>query len=524
MTPFKAPLEDILFSLRYVAQANAANEHRVNSESDDKQDSEWDEDSAAEILGHFGAFAENVLAPLNATGDQEGALLVDGRVRMPKGFNEAYQQLSNDGWQGLSAPEEFGGSGVSKLIAAGVSEIFSGANHSLQMVCNLVPGAITTLRLFATAEQQAYWIPKLASGECLSTMCLTEPAAGSDLSAIKCRATPADDGWVINGEKIFISGGDQNLSKDILHLVLARSGEAGIKGLSLFICASQAEVTVTRIERKLGLHASPTCQLLFNNAKAELIGEQGAGLLAMFKLMNHARIDVALQGVAHASNAAYQANHYAQERKQGRTADGAAAYLSDHADVQRMLDEQKIEAIGARAVCHIALKESLTNQRPALVEFLTSLCKVIGSDAGIRSADLGIQILGGYGYLTDYGLEQIWRDARITAIYEGANGIHERTLVTRGLQVGTAAEDFADLIKELSNDDSNIQERTASWLTMVQRIRSSTDPTSEAHKFSNLTRKLLQQAVWVRIADNAEHHSNGDDLKRLSRQVQVPNN
>ena len=523
MTPFKAPLDDILFSLRYVAQANAINERSVKDASasarDDAQDGDWDDDNAADILGHFGAFAEDVLAPLNATGDQEGAQLVDGRVQMPSGFKQAYSQLSNDGWQGLSAPEELGGSGVSKLIAAGVSEIFSGANHSLQMVCNLVPGAIATLRLFATAEQQAHWIPKLASGECLSTMCLTEAAAGSDLSAIKCRAAPVDDGWVINGEKIFISGGDQNLSKTILHLVLARSGGPGIKGLSLFLCASQPEISVTRIERKLGLHASPTCQMLFDNAKAELVGEEGAGLLAMFKLMNHARIDVALQGVAHASNAAYQAHHYAHERKQGRTSSGAAACLSDHADVQRMLDEQKILAIGARAICHIALKESLSNQRPALVEFLTSLCKLIGSEAGIRSADFGIQILGGYGYLTDYGMEQIWRDARITAIYEGANGIHERTLVTRGLQVGTAAEDFANLVSELSSNDSSIKERTVSWLNTVQRLRSSKDPTLDAHSFSNLTRELLQQAVWVRIAENAEYHPSGRDLARFSRRI-----
>ncbi len=506
MTPFKAPLEDILFSLRLVAQA----------------DEEWDETTATDILGHFSAFAENALAPLNATGDREGAQLIDGRVQMPKGFKEAYKQLIEDGWQGLSAPEEFGGAGVSRLIAAGVSEIFSGANHAMQMVCNLVPGAITTLRLFGTAEQQARWIPKLASGECLSTMCLTEPAAGSDLSAIKCRAEQAGESWVINGEKIFISGGDQNLSKDILHLVLARSGGPGIKGLSLFLCPAQPEVTITRIESKLGLHASPTCQMLFSDAGAELVGEEGAGLLAMFKLMNHARIDVALQGVAHASNAAYQSYHYACDRKQGRGPDGQTARLSDHADVQRMLDEQKILAIGARAMCHIALKESMKGQRPALVEILTSLCKVTGSEAGIRAADLGIQIMGGYGYLTEYGVDQIWRDARITAIYEGANGIHERTIVTRGLQSGTGAEDFADLMNELADGDSIIKEGTDRWLGVVQQLRSAKDPTSQAHNFCNLTRELFQQATWVRIAAVADHHPDTDELKRFCKSVLTP--
>lgn len=509
MTLFKAPIEDILFSLEHVAQAGGVNTFCLEEQ--------WNEATAADILNHFSGLAEEVLAPLNATGDQEGAQLVDGRVEMPKGFKEAYDQLSTDGWQGLCAPEAFGGADVSRLIAAGVSEIFSGANHSLQMVCNLVPGAIATLLEFATPEQQAHWIPKLASGACLSTMCLTEPGAGSDLSAITCRAEPSGDRWVITGEKIFISGGDQNLSDSILHLVLARSSGPGTKGLSLYLCPSQPEVIITRIESKLGLHASPTCQMQFNGASAELVGEEGAGLQAIFKLMNHARIDVALQGVAHASNAAYKAHQYAHERKQGRTPDGESACLSEHADIQRMLDEQKIHAVGARAICHIALKESLTAQRPALVEFLTSLCKIVGSEAGIRSADLGIQILGGYGYLTDYGMEQIWRDARITAIYEGTNGIHERTLVTRGLQSGSAAEDFADLMNELANDDATIKKATASWLDTVQQLRSAKDPTLESHRFSDLTRKLLQQAVWVRIAVKAEHHANGsDELRRLS--------
>ncbi len=508
MTPFKAPLEDILFSLSHVAQAGDLDE--------------WDDTEAKDILSHFSSFAEDVIAPLNATGDKEGAQLINGRVQMPNGFKEAYAQLIENGWQGLSAPEEFGGAGISKLIAAGVSEIFSGANHSLQMVCNLVPGALTTLRLFATAEQQAHWIPKLASGECLSTMCLTEPAAGSDLSAIKCRAEPAGEGWVINGEKIFISGGDQDLSESILHLVLARSGGPGIKGLSLFICQSQPQVSATRIESKLGLHASPTCQMLFSNASAELVGEEGAGLMAMFKLMNHARIDVALQGVAHASNAAYTAHHYAHDRKQGRGPDGQAAYLSDHADVQRMLDEQKILAMGARAMCHIALKESLTGQRPALVELLTSLCKVIGSEAGIRSADLGIQILGGYGYLEEYGMEQIWRDARITAIYEGANGIHERTIVTRGLKSGSGAEEFADLMNELANGDSIVKASIERWLGVVEQLRSTKESTIHAHDFSNLTRRLFQQSVWVQIASVAERHSDSNELKRLSASVLSP--
>jgi len=265
-----------------------------------------------------GTLPPGVIAPLNAVGDRQGAQLENGRVRMPDGFAAAYADLAAGGWQGLTLPEAHGGMAASPLIAAGVSEIFSGANHAMQMVCNLVPGAAAVLLRDGTAAQQADWLPKLASGEALSTMCLTEPAAGSDLSAIRCKAVRAESAWQITGEKIFISGGDQDMSDTILHLVLARSGSAGLGGLSLFLCPKQPAVTITRIEDKMGLHASPTCQMAFDAAKAELIGAEGEGLGVMFTLMNHARIDVALQGVAHAARAALIARRYAMDRVQGR--------------------------------------------------------------------------------------------------------------------------------------------------------------------------------------------------------------
>ena len=383
MTGFSAPTEDILFSLRHVADAPASKG--------------WDDDLAADILGHFADFAQEVIAPLNAAGDRQGARLENGRVRMPDGFAGAFQALADGGWQGLSAPEAFGGMAAPTLVASGVWEIFSGANHAMQMVCNLVPGAISTLMRFGSDDQQSRWIPKLVCGEVLSTMCLTEASAGSDLSAIRCKAVPCESSWRLSGEKIFISGGDQDLSDGILHFVLARTGAMsdGIRGLSLFLCPNQPGVKVTRIEEKLGLHASPTCQMLFDDAKAELIGNEGGGLKAMFTVMNHARLDVALQGVAHASQAAMIARHYANERRQGRQADGTAAHLSDHADVARMLDEQDILALSARAMCHIAFVQLEEAKEPELADFLTPLCKLYGSEAGIRAADLGIQILGG---------------------------------------------------------------------------------------------------------------------------------
>lgn len=505
MTAFVAPTEDILFSLHHVAGAGAL--------------AAWDPELAGDILGHFAGLAERVIAPLNAVGDRQHAQLVDGRVRMPDGFVAAYAQLAQDGWQGLTAPAAFGGMGVSPLIAAGVSELFSGANHAMQMVCNLVPGAIATLMKYGTAAQQNAWIPKLASGAALSTMCLTEAQAGSDLSAIRCWAENTGDGWRITGEKIFISGGDQDMSAEILHLVLARSSvaNAGMNGLSLYMCPAQPDVSVTRIEEKMGLHASPTCQLRFDGAKAELIGNEGQGLQAMFTLMNHARIDVALQGVAHASRAADIAAAYAAQRIQGRQPHGSPALLNQHADVQRMLDDQRHLALGARAMCHIALVAVETADSPALCDFLTPLCKVFCSEAGIRAADLGIQILGGYGYLNEYGLEQIWRDARICAIYEGANGIHERSIATRGLRTGGGADEFADLVTDLAHGSAPVLQRLADWQILRSAMSQTSDPLPQAHAFAQQTANLFFAAAWARIDAVAENHNSPSELRRLHR-------
>jgi Acyl-CoA dehydrogenases len=503
MIPFKAPLDDILFCLRHVAGAD-----RIP---------DWDEELAEGILEHFASFAEGVIAPLDELGDAQGCALKDGHVIMPDGFKDAFDQLAEGGWQGLTGPEEFGGMGQNALLAAGVSEIFSGANHAMQMVCNLVPGAISTLMKFGSEDQKQYWIPRLAAGETLSTMCLTEPGAGSDLSRIRTKATPSGDSWRIEGEKIFISGGDQDMSDDILHLVLARTGGEGIKGLSLFLCPSDVNgarnaVTVTRIEEKLGLHASPTCQLAFDGAYGELIGEEGAGLMAMFTMMNHARLDVSLQGVAHASRAAHIASDYAAERKQGRKADGSEAVLFDHPDVQRMLDEQKTLALGARAMTYLTMAELTLGQNRALVDFLTPLCKVFCTDAGIRAADLGIQVLGGYGYLTEYRVSQTWRDARITSVYEGANGIHAIATATRGLRASEGPDAFARLIEDLASGNADCLALLSDW--QGERAGMSEGAIEKAHDFMALTCELLFRAVWCKLAATEE-----PEMTRLARRV-----
>ncbi|WP_353471277.1 acyl-CoA dehydrogenase family protein [Salipiger sp. H15] len=493
MIPFQAPTDEILASLRLFAGDTPG----------------WDADLTQEITGHFAAFAEGVLAPLNGPGDRQGCALENGRVRMPEGFGAAYAELAESGWQGLTAPEEFGGQALDHLTAAAVSEIFSGANHALQMVTGLVPGAISTLLAHGTPEQQTTCIPRLTSGEWLSTMCLTEAGAGSDLSRIRCKATRDGDGWKIEGQKIFISGGDQDMSQGILHLVLARTGapEDGVKGLSLFLCPSHADgarnaIIVTRIEEKLGLHASPTCQMEFDGATAELIGTEGRGLAAMFTMMNHARLDVALQGVAHATRAFAIAAAYAAERRQGRTPEGAAALLTDHPDVTRMLSAQQDLARTARGMCHVALAELEKGTAPALVEFLTPLCKIYATEAGIRSADLGIQILGGYGYLEEYGVAQVWRDARITSIYEGANGIHALTLATRGLKLegGAAIGQFAALVARLAGDEPGVLAASEAWRARATALAASADPRAEAHGFAEETAALLARAIRLRLA------------------------
>jgi alkylation response protein AidB-like acyl-CoA dehydrogenase len=511
MIPFASPTDDILFSLGAVARAE-----RLDN---------WDADLAQEILTQFGRFAEAELAPLNAVGDQQGCRLENGRVRMPDGFAAAYTALAENGWQSLAAPEEFGGMDISPVIASGVFEVFSGANHSMQMVCNLVPGAIATLKRFGTDAQKAEWIPRLAAGEVLSTMCLTEAGAGSDLSRIRCRAVRDGDDWKIEGQKIFISGGDQDMSEGIFHLVLARSGseEDGLRGLSLFICPSHVDgvrnaITVSRIEEKLGLHASPTCQMEFDGAKAQLIGPEGAGLKAMFTMMNHARLDVSLQGVAHATRAHQIASAYAADRKQGRKPDGSPAVLSDHADVRRMLDRQRALALGARAMVHLTFVEMELGQNPDLVDFLTPICKFFGTEAGLESADLGIQILGGYGYLQEYGVEQIWRDARITKIYEGANGIHAMGLATRALRVndGAGPAAFADLIRDLAQGDAAVLDLLTLWTAEKDAMLGNPNPGEGAHDFMVLTGRVLFRAAWVRIGAVAACHPDGAALTRLA--------
>lgn len=490
---FKAPVDDILFSLRHLAGARRL--------------PDWEDALAEDLLRHFAELAEQIIAPLNGSGDRQGARLEQGRVHLPDGFVAAYKAIKAGGWQGLSVAERFGGAGASPLIGAGISEIFTAANQAMQMLFALAPGAIRTLEQFGTPTQQETWIPRLASGEWLSTMCLTESHAGSDLSAIQTTARRDGGGWRIDGEKIFISGGDQNLSDGILHVILARSGSQadGIKGLSLFLAPSGSGVQVIRLEDKLGIKASPTCHLVFENLRAELVGQEGDGLKAMFAMMNFARIDVALQGVGQAARAAQLARDYARDRRQGRQSDGCPAMLSDHADIKRMLSEQDLLAVTARALSHLAMVEVEKKKKSVLVDVLTPLCKVYGSEAAIRCADLGIQVMGGAGYLRDYPMEQIWRDARATAIYEGANGLHKRTLVTRTLRQG--ADAFLAWIAELAEGNDRLLTMIDAFQDLRESLIVCADPTPHAQDFYAATTTLFESTLRLRLTSVACQHS-----------------
>ena len=516
MKPYRAPLDDILFSLVHVVGAGRL--------------AAFDPDFAREVGSHFAAFAEAVIAPLDASGDRQGARLEAGRVHMPDGFAAAYAQYAAQGWTGLTAPEAHGGQGLGGIYLGVVSEIFSGANQSLQMVTALVPGAVRTLMEFGTPAQQARYIPELASGARLATMCLTEPGAGSDLGRIRTRAEPVGEGWAISGEKIFISGGDQDLSAGIFHLVLARTGppEAGLKGLSLFAALSERAdgarnaISVTRIEEKMGLHASPTCQLAFDGAEAELVGREGEGLKAMFTLMNHARIDVALQGVAHAARVGDIATAYAAERVQGRGAGGPVS-IDHHGDVRRMLDEITAAAMGTRAMTHLALVTLEAGDDPWLAEFLTPVIKVHASLAGMAAAETAMQVLGGYGYLAEYRVEQSYRDARISAIYEGANGIHAMALATRLLRLegGAPYQAFARLIEAdlARHAGPGLARAWTAWKAARAHLEAGADPAPIAMAFMRLTSRVLEQAMWARIAAAAAHHAEPEKLARVAALV-----
>jgi acyl-CoA dehydrogenase len=410
------------------------------------------------ILTEVGRLAAGVMAPLNRVGDLHPARLENGVVRTSPGFAEAYRAIAGGGWIGLSASPEYGGMGLPQALNVAVADMMSGACLALQLCPLLTQGQIEALEHHASDELKALYMPKLISGEWTGTMNLTEPQAGSDVGALRTRAEPRGDGsYALTGQKIFITWGDHDVAENVCHLVLARlpDGVPGTKGISLFLVpklipdaggrpGARNALRVVSLEEKLGIHGSPTAVMEYDGAVGWLVGQPHRGMAAMFTMMNNARLGVGIQGVGVAEAAWQHALAYARERRQGRTPKGDGPII-DHADVRRMLAEMRAEIFAARAIalaCGVAIDmgratgEEHWHARAAL---LTPIAKAHCTDIGVEVASLGVQVLGGAGYIEESGAAQFYRDARITPIYEGTNGIQAMDLVGRKMADGGEA-------------------------------------------------------------------------------------
>jgi alkylation response protein AidB-like acyl-CoA dehydrogenase len=414
-----------------------------------------DADLMHQVLDEAGKFVSEVIAPLNRDGDEIGCRFNAGAVTTPPGFKDAYQAFWQAGWPGLASATEDGGQGLPAILEAVLYEMLSGANHGWTMAPGLLHGAYECLKHHGSDELKATYLEKIATGEWLATMCLTEPHAGSDLGLARTKAIPQADGtYLISGTKIFISGGEHDLSDNIVHLVLARLPEAppGPKGLSLFLVpkfytdGSRSAVHCERIEEKMGLHGSPTCVMRFDEASGWIVGAPGKGLNAMFVMMNAARLHVALQGIGLLEAAWQKADAYSKERRQmrapGRGKSAAQADLiADHPAIRRVLATQRAWIDGGRVLAYrTALELDLLKHHPdaarkAAAQVWCSLVTPVIKSAFTHQAFHGgsdcLQVFGGHGYVREWGIEQIVRDARVAMIYEGTNEIQAIDLLVR---------------------------------------------------------------------------------------------
>jgi len=481
MLTYKAPLRDIKFLINEVFDYPG---HYQTFEHGKNADSE----TVAMILEGFADLAQNVIAPLYQSGDAEGCHFEDGKVSTPKGFKEAYQQFAQGGWQGISYPEQYGGMGLPMSLNLIKSEMLGTANWSFAMYPGLSLGAVNTILEYGTAEQKELYLPKLITGEWSGTMCLTESQCGTDLNQMKTSAKPNDDGtYLINGSKIFISAGEHDLTDNIVHVVLARLPDApvGTKGISLFIVpkfladndgniGKRNGVSCGSIEHKMGIRASATCVLNFDNATGYLIGEPNKGLKAMFTYMNTARVGTGIQGLAHMELAFQNSLPYAKERRSMRALSGTkepnkpADAIHHHADVRRMLLTQKAFTEGARSMIYHVGRYSdkladavVRGDKKEIARwedkmgFFTPVLKGFLTEIAQESVKNGLQIFGGHGYIKEWGMEQIARDARIATLYEGTTGIQALDLLGRKVLLhggGKVVRDYTASIMKWCGD------------------------------------------------------------------------
>ena len=469
---YHAPVADIAFALNHIAGFSQLVERGLFED--------LDMDTVSAILEEAARFADEELAPTNRTGDEHGAKLIDGEVRMPPGFTEAYRKFVTGGWGSLPCPKEYGGQGLPVALAMAVNEMWNGANMAFGLNPVLTQAGVDALTVHGSEDLKRKYLPKLITGEWTGSMQLTEPHAGSDLRFLKTRAVPSGDGtYKITGTKIFITYGEHSMTDNIVHLVLARLPDAppGTKGISLFLIpkflvnddgslGDRNDVTCAKLEHKLGINASPTCVLNYGDrggAIGWLVGEPHKGLHAMLTMMIQARIAVGIQGVGIAERAFQQALQYANERRQGTTeaagADRSVPIIA-HPDVRRMLLNMKVKTAAARAICYVtSAAMDVARHSPdagerkraqSEVALLTPVAKAFSTDIGVEVASDGLQVHGGMGYIEETGAAQHFRDARISPIYEGANGIQAIDLVTRKLPMNGGDEigQFIDGLKD----------------------------------------------------------------------------
>jgi acyl-CoA dehydrogenase len=503
---YRAPINDILLALNHGAGLKAAVEAGHYGD--------FDGDVTAAVLEEAGKFASDVLAPLNRVGDENGIKLDAGQVTTAPGWPDAYRRWAAAGWNAVSGPEAFGGQGLPLAINAACTEIWSASNVAFGLCPLLTLSAIEALDAHGSDELKKIYLEKLVSGEWTGTMQLTEPQAGSDVGALRTRAERADDGsYRIKGTKIFITYGDHDMTDNIVHFVLARlpDAPAGTKGISLFLIpkflvnpdgslGARNDIHASGVEHKLGMHASPTCTMTMGDrggAIGYLVGEENAGMRCMFTMMNQARLGVGLEGVGVADRAYQQALGYAQERRQGRAVgkqgDGMDPIIV-HPDIKRMLMQMRALTAAARTICYAtavaldvavrAKDAKVSGEAAARGALLTPIAKAFSTDIGNEVSYLGVQVHGGMGFIEETGAAQYSRDARITAIYEGTNGIQAIDLVTRKLAANGGAAVFA-LLDELGG--------------IVARVEASNDPGfgTTASKLRDALGSLDRASRWL---------------------------
>ncbi|KGJ17569.1 acyl-CoA dehydrogenase C-terminal domain-containing protein [Paracoccus sanguinis] len=538
MTIYNAPTRDMDFLLHDVLQVSGA---------DLPGYAELDRDFTSAILEAAGQLATDMLAPLNLPGDQQGCKLENGVVRTPEGYKAAFEAVKEGGWTGLDCDPAYGGQGMPYVMGVAAGEIFVSANMAFNMYQGLTHGAYSAIHAHGTEDQKQTYLPKMVSCEWTGTMNLTEPHCGTDLGLLRTKAEPQDDGsYLITGQKIFISAGDHDLSENVIHLVLAKApgGGEGTKGISLFIVpkflvnedgslGERNGVSVGALEHKMGIHSNATCVMNYDSAKGWLLGDLHKGMRAMFTMMNEARVGVGLQGYAVAEAAYQNAVAYAKDRLQGRAVTGAenpsgpADPLIVHPDIRRALMDQKSFLEGARALTFwganlIDRGHNGDAAAEGLVSLLTPVIKGFLTDKGFDSAVQAQQVYGGHGYIEEHGMSQFVRDARITMIYEGANGVQALDLVGRKLaQDGgkhvmaffeelkgfikanegdaTLKADFLDPLKAASKDL-----QAAAMFFMQNGMKNPNHALAGSYDFMHLFGHTVLGYMWARMAVAAQ--------------------